>query len=210
MEDKAITTKQKILEASLALFSEKGYKATTVRDIAGKVGIRQGAIYNHFKNKEEILETLVNNLTESALVHLFEEESESKTGKALLARIATTFKLISFDPRNEALFRLMMQELFRNEKIRDLYHERFYQQNVKRLSSHLFQMMQEELIRSSDPLLLANEFFAPLFYYQMQVVLLKMDGKSTSAAVTMFEKHVDLFWDSIRIQDNESAKKTLF
>ena len=210
MEEKAVTTKQKILEASLALFSEKGYKATTVRDIAGKVGIRQGAIYNHFKNKEEILETLVNNLTESALVHLFEEESENKTGKQLLARIATTFKLISFDPRNEALFRLMMQELFRNEKIRDLYHERFYQQNVKRLSSYLFQMMQEELIRSSDPLLLANEFFAPLFFYQMQVVLLKMDGKSTSAAVTMFEKHVDLFWDSIRIQDNEAAKKTLF
>ena len=210
MEEKAVTTKQKILEASLALFSEKGYKATTVRDIAGKVGIRQGAIYNHFKNKEEILETLVNNLTESALVHLFEEESENKTGKQLLARIATTFKLISFDPRNEALFRLMMQELFRNEKIRDLYHERFYQQNVKRLSSYLFQMMQEEMIRSSDPLLLANEFFAPLFFYQMQVVLLKMDGKSTSAAVTMFEKHVDLFWDSIRIQDNEAAKKTLF
>ncbi len=210
MEEKAVTTKQRILEASLALFSEKGYKATTVRDIAGKVGIRQGAIYNHFKNKEEILETLVNNLTESALVHLFEEESENKTGKQLLARIATTFKLISFDPRNEALFRLMMQELFRNEKIRDLYHERFYQQNVKRLSSYLFQMMQEEMIRSSDPLLLANEFFAPLFFYQMQVVLLKMDGKSTSAAVTMFEKHVDLFWDSIRIQDNEAAKKTLF
>jgi len=210
MDIKAKSTKEKILESSLALFSQKGYKATTVRDIAGEVGIRQGAIYNHFKNKEEILETLVNNLTESALVHLFEEESESKTGKQLLARIATTFKLISFDPRNEALFRLMMQELFRNEKIRDLYHERFYQQNVKRLSSYLFQMMQEELIRSSDPLLLANEFFAPLFYYQMQVVLLKMDGKSTSAAVTMFEKHVDLFWDSIRIQENETIKKTLF
>ena len=210
MEGKAVTTKQKILEASLALFSEKGYKATTVRDIAGKVAIRQGAIYNHFKNKEEILETLVNNLTESALVHLFEEESGNKTGKQLLSRIATTFKLISFDPRNEALFRLLMQELFRNEKIRDLYHERFYQQNVKRLSSYLFEMMQEELIRSSDPLLLANEFFAPLFFYQMQVVLLKMDGKSTSAAVTMFEKHVDLFWDSIRLQDNDSMKKTLF
>jgi AcrR family transcriptional regulator len=210
MDTRPVSTKEKILEASLALFSDKGYKATTVRDIAARVGIRQGAIYNHFKNKEAILETLVNNLTESALVHLFEEEPEGKTGKALLARIATTFKLISFDPRNEALFRLMMQELFRNEKIRDLYHEHFYQQNVKRLSSHLFQMMQEELIRSSDPLLLANEFFAPLFYYQMQVVLLKMDGKSTSAAVTMFEKHVDLFWDSIRIQDNDSAKKTLF
>jgi hypothetical protein len=61
-------------------------------------------------------------------------------------------------------------------------------------------MMQEEMIKSSDPLLLANEFFAPLFFYQMQVSLLKLDKKSTSSVVTMFEKHVDLFWDSIRIE----------
>ncbi|ADV46338.1 TetR/AcrR family transcriptional regulator [Nitratifractor salsuginis] len=202
MDKEKVSTKQRILESALKLFSTKGYKATTMRDIAAEVGVRQGAIYNHFKSKETILESLIADLTDSALVHLFDKDLDPKKGKQLLAKIATTFKLISFDPRNEALFRLMMQELFRNEKVRELYHEHFYQQNVKRLSTYLFQMMQEELIRSSDPLLLANEFFAPLFFYQMQVVLLKLDGKSTSAAVTMFEKHVDLFWDSVKLSNH--------
>ena len=209
-----IGTREKILKEALALFSAKGYKAATMRDIAAAVGVRQGAIYNHFKNKESILETLLNDLMDSALVNLFGDLESPETyrkGKSILAKIATTFKLISFDPRNEALFRLMMQELFRNERIRELYHEHFYQQNVKKLSSLFFQMMQEEMIRSSDPLMLANEFFSPLFFYQMQVVLLKIDGKSTSAAVTLFEKHVDIFWESIRNDDKESeAKQTLF
>jgi hypothetical protein len=49
--------------------------------------------------------------------------------------------------------------------------------------------------------MLANEFLSPLFFYQTQVILLKLDQKSTSAAVTLFEKHVDYFWDSIRTQD---------
>ncbi len=207
-------TREKILKESLALFSSRGYKASTMRDIAAAVGVRQGAIYNHFKNKEAILETLLNDLMESALVNLFgdlETPESYRKGKSILAKIATTFKLISFDPRNEALFRLMMQELFRNERIRELYHEHFYQKNVKKLSSLFFQMMQEEMIRSSDPLMLANEFFSPLFFYQMQVILLKIDGKSTSAAVTLFEKHVDIFWESIRNADKESeAKQTLF
>ena len=209
MAHKKIMTREKILEASLKLFSKKGYKATTMRDIAAEVGIRQGGIYNHFKNKESILETLIDEMMDSALLKLFrfdEEDPEAyKKGKALLAKIATTFKLLSFDPKNEALFRLMMQEIFRNQKIRDLYHEHFYQQNVKRLSSTLFKMMQEEMIRSSDPLLLANEFFSPLFFYQMQVILLKMDGKSTSAAVTLFEKHVDIFWESVRLSSNSAT-----
>lgn len=209
MDKKKRTTREKILASSLKLFSEKGYKATTMRDIAADVGIRQGGIYNHFKGKEEILESLINDLMSSALLKLFEgNEGESghyKKGKALLAKIATTFKLLSFDPKNEALFRLMMQEIFRNQKIRDLYYEHFYQQNVKKLSALLFMMMQEEMIRSSDPLMLANEFFSPLFFYQMQVILLKMDGKSTSSAVTLFEKHVDIFWESVKLSSNAAT-----
>jgi AcrR family transcriptional regulator len=211
-EKKRSPTRERILKEALTLFSSKGYRAATMRDIAAAVGIRQGAIYNHFKNKEAILETLLNDLMDSALVNLFgdlEMPGVHRKGKSILAKIATTFKLISFDPENEALFRLMMQELFRNRRIRELYHEHFYQQNVKKLSTLFFQMMQEEMIKSSDPLMLANEFFSPLFFYQMQVVLLKIDGKSTSAAVTLFEKHVDIFWESIRSDDAE-MRNTLF
>jgi len=209
LPSKGSKTKEKILKVSLKLFSAKGYKATTVRDIAGAMGVKQSALYNHFKNKDEILETLISNLTSSAIVTLFEgKESQElhKQGKALLASIATTFKLISFDGQNEALYKLLMQEIFRNEKIREIYNEYFYQENVKKLSALFFSMMQDDIIKSSDPLLLANEFFSPLFFYQMQVTLLKLDKKSTSSVVSLFEKHVDIFWDSIKIE----AKDTLF
>jgi AcrR family transcriptional regulator len=198
---RSINTKGKILEKSLDLFASKGFKETTVRDIASSVGLQQGALYNHFKNKDAILTALIDQLMSSAIVTIFEEKQSEelyKRGKALLANIATTFKLLSFDGKNEALFKLMMQEMYKNGEIRDLYHEYFYQQNIKKLSSALFLMMQDDMIRSYDPLMLANEFLSPLFFYQTQVILLKLDQKSTSAAVTLFEKHVDYFWDSIR------------
>jgi len=217
MNDESVTslptkgskTKEKILKHALKLFSAKGYKATTVRDIAGAMGVKQSALYNHFKNKDEILETLVTDLTSSAIVRLFDDKDAQelhKQGKALLASIATTFKLIGFDSKNEALLKLLMQEIYRNERIREIYNEHFYQENVKKLSGIFFSMMQEEKIKSSDPLLLANEFFSPLFFYQMQVSLLKLDKKSTSSVVSMFEKHVDFFWDNIKV----SKQETLF
>ena len=200
-------TKDKILKTSLKLFSAKGYKATTVRDIAGVMGVKQSALYNHFKNKDEILETLISNLTSSAIVTLFDDRNSQelyRQGKALLSSIATTFKLLSFDGQNEALYKLLMQELFRNAQIREIYNEHFYQENVKKLSGLFFGMMQDDIIKSSDPLLLANEFFAPLFFYQMQITLLKLDKKSTSSVVSMFEKHVDLFWDNIKVVKQET------
>jgi AcrR family transcriptional regulator len=215
MHDESVTstvskgskTKDKILKTALKLFSSKGYKATTVRDIAGGIGIKQSALYNHFKNKEEILETLVSTLTSSAIVSIFDDKESQelhKQGKSLLMSIATTFKLISFDGQNEALFKLLMQEIYNNQRIRDIYNEFFYQENVKALSKHFFMMMQDDMIKSSDPLLLANEFFAPLFFYQMQVSLLKLDKKSTSSVVSLFEKHVDIFWDNIKVERQDS------
>jgi len=204
---KGSKTKDKILKIALKLFSAKGFKATTVRDIAGAVGIKQSALYNHFKNKDEILETLVSNLTSSAIVTIFKDKETQelhKQGKSLLLTIATTFKLLSFDVQNEALLKLLMQEIYSNAQIREIYNEYFYQENVKVLSKHFFMMMQDDMIKSSDPLLLANEFFAPLFFYQMQVSLLKLDKKSTSSVVSLFEKHVDHFWDSIRIEKQET------
>jgi len=204
---KGSKTKNKILKHALKLFATKGYKATTVRDIAGSIGIKQSALYNHFKNKDEILETLIQDLTSSAIVTLFDNKEAQelhKQGKSLLMSIATTFKLLSFDGQNEALFKLLMQELFRNERIREIYNEYFYQENVKKLSGHFFAMMQDEIIKSSDPLLLANEFFSPLFFYQMQTSLLKLDKKSTSSVVSLFEKHVELFWENIKIEKQNS------
>jgi len=206
---KGSKTKEKILKHALKLFSVKGYKATTVRDIAGSIGIKQSALYNHFKNKDEILETLIRDLTSSAIVTLFDANKDTqelhKQGKSLLMSIATTFKLLSFDGQNEALFKLLMQEIFKNERIREIYNEHFYQENVKKLSGLFFAMMQDDMIKSSDPLLLANEFFSPLFFYQMQVSLLKLDKKSTSSIVSLFEKHVELFWDNIKVERQQTS-----
>ena len=74
---KGSKTKEKILKHALKLFATEGYKATTVRDIAGSIGIKQSALYNHFKNKDEILETLIRDLTSSAIVTLFDNKESS-------------------------------------------------------------------------------------------------------------------------------------
>jgi len=204
-------TKKKIFDASIKLFAQKGYKATTVREIAKEVGIQQSAIYNHFKNKEAILDAIIDSLQKSHLINLFDDKEPKdiyKQGKALLKKISNMFKLISYDTKTDMLFRFMMQELFVNERIRVFYNEEFYQKNVKKLSIVFFMMMQDELITPTDPLLLANEFFSPLFFYQLQVIRLKADSKSTNAVATLFEKHTDFFWDKIKVDKKE--EQTLF
>ena len=52
-------TKRKIFDASMKLFAEKGYDATSVEEITGAVGVAKGTLYYHFSSKEEIFNFLV-------------------------------------------------------------------------------------------------------------------------------------------------------
>lgn len=51
--------RQALICASARLFREKGFEATTVRDIAGAVGMRSGSPFYHFANKQEILKAVM-------------------------------------------------------------------------------------------------------------------------------------------------------
>jgi AcrR family transcriptional regulator len=52
-------TRQRILDAALELFARQGYAATSVRELARAVGLRESSLYNHFAGKEAILHALV-------------------------------------------------------------------------------------------------------------------------------------------------------
>jgi AcrR family transcriptional regulator len=53
-------TRQRILAASIHLFSRKGFTSTTVRDIARRAGISDATIYYHFVTKGELLREILN------------------------------------------------------------------------------------------------------------------------------------------------------
>jgi AcrR family transcriptional regulator len=51
-------TKERIMDAAINLFSERGYDLVSMRDIAQIVGIKAASIYNHFPSKRDILKAM--------------------------------------------------------------------------------------------------------------------------------------------------------
>lgn len=51
-------TRQQILDVAADLFIEKGYDATSLREISEKIGVTKAALYYHFANKQDILRAL--------------------------------------------------------------------------------------------------------------------------------------------------------
>ena len=193
-------TKTKILKESKALFSELGYKGASVRKIAAKVGIRESALYNHFKNKEEIFFSVAKDIFTSPFSFDSNEiQEQALKGKPFLKKYAMQYKLLSFDKDNESMFRILLIELLQNKELREQFMSDFHDKNIKILSEGFFVMMQNNLVRSGDPMTMSYEFLSTLFYIRLQVTLLRFDTLSTNMLSTQFEKHVDFFWESIKI-----------
>ena len=191
-------TKQKIVDAAIELISTQGYRGASIRKIARAVGIRESAIYNHYKNKEEILKTIISQI----FVTPFEfknVEEKAKRGKSFLREFVVAYKLVAFDKKKEKLFRVLMIELFQNDTLRQSFLEEFHQKDIQQISKAFFVMMQQGLIRSGDPMFMAQEFLAPLFYIRLQLSLLRIDNQPTTPVSTQFEKHVDFFWESVAL-----------
>ena len=78
-----MTTKERILETALELFSQRGYGGVSVRDIARAVGIRESSIYNHFENKRAVFDGIVD--------FCVQQSEQYFRGAALRDRLAEVF-----------------------------------------------------------------------------------------------------------------------
>ena len=195
-----VHTKDKILKVATTLFSELGYKGASVRKIASKVGIRESAIYNHYKNKEEIFLEVAKGIFSTPFDISADEIDElAKRGKPFLHKFTMQYKMLTFDTGNEKMFRLLMIELMQNKTLREQFMDQFHDKNIKTLSKGFFIMMQNDIIKTNDPMMMAYEFLSTLFYIRLQVTLLRFDSLSTNTLSTQFEKHVDFFYESIKV-----------
>jgi len=96
-------TKELIRDLAMELFAEHGYKGTSVRKIASKVGIRESALYNHYINKEDIFLSITSKIFTTPFSHEDSQEN-AKKGKQFLYKFMTEFKLMTFDKNYEKLF----------------------------------------------------------------------------------------------------------
>ncbi|SDI38419.1 TetR/AcrR family transcriptional regulator [Nonomuraea jiangxiensis] len=87
-------TRARIQEIALRLFTEQGYEATSLREIAEELGVTKAALYYHFKTKDDIVTSLVD-LRVAELEKLLEwarsQEKNAEMRRELVRRYAEQF-----------------------------------------------------------------------------------------------------------------------
>ncbi len=89
-------TRTRILNEALKIFSSRGIRETTIKDIARAVGITEGAIYRHFDSKEQIVKSLFITSVEDFYRHISSSLSRSDNFEESLKHLTESFLNYAF------------------------------------------------------------------------------------------------------------------
>jgi len=131
-----VETRGRILQTALELFTQQGYDKTSLRDIAGRLGITKAALYYYFERKEDILLELHLQL-HNAGSELLDELESAEDGPArvaawprlvnrLIAFMLENRELILLHSRNQSAFETLARS-DRNRAENTALEERFVQ-----------------------------------------------------------------------------------
>jgi AcrR family transcriptional regulator len=200
-----ISTKIKIFDVSIDLFSQRGFDAISVREIAREVGIRESSIYNHYKNKEAILDAIIDYfISELAQSGPPEEEMERlmETPEIFFEVGAKAFIERMSEPKTEKIWRIISIELYHNEKIRDFYKKVLLEEPIMVWEEIFKKMMEKGVIKSVDPKKMAHEYFYFAIYLFFEYFILKYDSEKSVFIDEVWERlnnHAEFILDAIKI-----------
>jgi AcrR family transcriptional regulator len=112
---KARRTRERILEAALGLFADRGYEATTMRDVAREAGASLGLAYRYFVSKEEFALALYMRLAEESEAWARDELSGGTVAERFEA--AMLAKLDQVSPHRGPLAALLARALDPNSRL---------------------------------------------------------------------------------------------
>lgn len=202
-------TKEVILTVALKLFSEKGYDGVGIRDIAKEIGIRESALYKHYRGKQDIFDSILKNIeyryqkevanfiSPGSMHNILLGENDVKDNLFLLS--VTMFQFYLKTEYGSQLRRMLTREQYRTSKAGKFFREMIIDKGLDYISSVFTNLISDGVYADGDPMVMALQFYSPIY-----LLLSKYDNlpEKYEEAQSFLEKHIMMF-DKIYLRSDK-------
>lgn len=203
-------TKERILNAALALFSQRGYLGTSMSDIANELGMTKGALYKHYTSKQEILDRITARMREldRERAQAYQMPDAEPDGFAEAYRNTPTEKIRTYSVAQfrhwtEDGFSARFRKLLTLEQYRDPAFATLYQNYLASgpvaYMAEIFHTMTDS---NESAMQLALEFYGPIY-----LLYSIYDGtEDKEAVIQQLQTHIDCFIRRMEQAQREEGK----
>ena len=195
------STKQKILDAALDLFSTQGFEATSVSQIANEVGIRKASVYSHFASKQEILESLMQEVMKQYGHHTILSENgiadQDLSVEAITEMIVGHIRYILHEPQIVKGRKMLTVEQFRNPVLAKVQTKQNYT-NVMNFFIRLIKKLTEQgKLSDNDSEITAAQLCLPISVW---INLCDREPERENEIIELIRRHIIQFFDMYSIR----------
>lgn len=159
--------RKQIIEAAIDLFSRKGFKGTTTKEIAQAVGVTEAIIFRHFATKEALYTAIIDHrlqcANESGWFAEFEALMEGDDDEGLFRRLAEAIIAIT---RDDVKFeRLMLYAALEGNEMAVLYKQRLALPFIEKLQAFIKRRQQAGALMNAHPHVLIGALVGMAAHY---------------------------------------------
>ncbi|SEL07488.1 TetR/AcrR family transcriptional regulator [Ruminococcus albus] len=181
-------TKERILEAALEQFSQKGYAGTNIRELTASLGLVKSSMYKHFKSKDDIWNSLLDEMIAYYDERFGSADNLPPVPDSLEGLTAMTMRMVDFTVHDERVVmtrKLLSIEQYRDERAKALA-TKYFLTGLTDMFAHIFSGMADKgLLRCDDPEMLAFAYTAPI---SALIHLCDREPDKTDEAIAKIEK----------------------
>lgn len=160
-----------IVDAACRLFSEKGFRGVTTRELAAAVGVTEPVLYEHFQTKRDLYSAIIETkATEGIEVvsRIADQFANSDDDRAFFAALAQS--ILDWYTHDPTVIRLLLYSNLEGHDLKDLLHERSKECFVM-VTSYVSRRIAERRLRAVDPAVAARAFFGMIAHYALTAVI---------------------------------------
>jgi AcrR family transcriptional regulator len=202
-------TREKIIEASIDLFSKNGFGRTSVRQIASAIGLTEGAVYKHFTSKNAILDEVfvyAQNFIYTPLP--IEQTLGALQGMSIFrGLLAPLPEIIMAEPTVAKIMQIIFHEMNHNENIRHYYQKEYIERGDNYISELFEKCIETGTIRACNTLALAKVFNSYRAEWSFQNFIIKQDKPVELSKLQEELEVIILFFEEMMLPNKNEIKK---
>jgi AcrR family transcriptional regulator len=188
--------KAAIVEAAIKVFSEKGFRGTTTRELAAAVGVSEPVLYQHFGTKGELYAAIIDSKSHDVEKVVADLASYLDTDDDRAFFRYLTELILDFHENDPAYLRLLLFSALERHELSDLFAARHSCAFVEQVVRYIQRRIEQGAIRPLNPLLVATSFLGMVAQHGMNRML-STDKRFPLRREELVEGMVDIFLKGI-------------
>jgi AcrR family transcriptional regulator len=171
--------RQQILQVAMRLFSEKGFRGTTTKEIATAAGVSEAIIFRHFANKDELYSAILDHKAcDRRFQNPFEELAEKVAEKDDFGVFYTmALNAIEHHAVDCDFLRLMLHSALEEHELARIFVESFLTEIYEFLGAYISQRQKDGVFREVNPRIAVRALIGMFVHHSLNNILWDKEQK---------------------------------